>query len=197
MANPQENMKNGVLTQYSDDLSDLTSGDEVKDRTRNELTLPNGEKIITGKPHFETLPWTSSSSSPSLTSPGSASTKTDKTYITQVDEVVAVDKVVSPPAAKRQLAFSKENDNPQPQKKPKGNGVKCCGRCGEFKMICLEMADSTNDALKRNYQYKVSAKNSKYRAIFYQVFQDKTKVAQVPVCVLEYARSLYPSPIGK
>ena len=126
MDTPQDNRGKEVLTQFSDEISDLSNESKViKDATRNELTLPNGSKVVTGKPRFETLPWTPSSS-PSFTSPGSFSTKTDvdsKTLITQPD---LVEQIVSPPVAKRQLAFTKENDNPQPRKKPKEQGIKQC-----------------------------------------------------------------------
>ena len=202
MDNPQDSFKNAVLTQMSD-LSEMSSESDSKPKAKaspnppvgSTATLKVGDRLI----HVQFGVKSPSSSSASFESPGSASTNTDtNTYITQaqVDDTTKITK--PPPAAKRQatvkrqLVLTKENDNPQPRKKSK-----CCGRCHEFKIVCLEMANNTNDILKRNYQYKLHKKNSKYRAVFYQTFQDKMGLASVPVCVLEYARALYPSPIGK
>ena len=155
MVNPQESLDQGILTQYSE-LSDLTSSDQTSSKVKAPPSL-SGHKLLN---MASGTPLSNSSSSPSFKSPGSATTLS---LATQPEDgktvVVDVEDIESPPAVKRELKFTKENDNPQPKKKAKKQAIKCCGRCGELKMICLDMANDTVDSIKNNNQYRVHTMN--------------------------------------
>ena len=196
MVNPQESLDAGILTQFSEfsDISDSSSNSKP-----TSLALNRPSKIIQFQFGIETP--SSSSSSASFMSPGSP---TDTTVVTQppdpsekksttekkVAAVVEVKEEPTTPPAKRSICFGAENFNPQPAKKPK---ITCCGRCDEFRKVCVELHQDTNPALKP-FQYKYHAKNSKYRAVFYTHFKKDACVDAVPPCVKEFARALYPSP---
>ena len=191
MVNPQTPLDHGILTQFSE-LSDLTSSNPPSDAKLppKRIVLKGGNTSVHLQMGGGNTPGSSSSSSPSFKSPGSASTES----VSLLTQPAAEDAptVVNPPSVKRKLEFKKVCAVPE-KKIKKEPGVKCCGRCDELKTLCLNMASKTHPTIKATNQYKVHAKNSKYRAIFYQSLKCQVDFDELPDCVLEYVRALYPS----
>lgn len=190
MVNPQESLDAGILTQFSE-FSDISSNSSpsIDNLKTTGLSLKKtGNKIIQFQFGIE-----ESSSSPSFMSPGSPDTTT---VVTQPPTPKKMAPVIKHEPAKCSIDFNTENADPQPSKKAKVAKVTCCGRCEEFAKVCADLHADTNPALKV-FQYKYHEKNSKYRAIFYHFFKQEAGVVEVPICVKEFARSLYPSPPAK
>ena len=176
MVNPQESEStNCVFTQFSEmTASDMSATTESESPTKAKASKPSpqvirvraGDKIV----HFQFGVNTPSSSSDSFTSPESKS----DTIITQEDSKLPAKKSVvvkTEPVAKRAIQFDEENKNPQPSKKAKK--AKCCGRCLEYRKMCLKLEKRATDDFKKKYQYQAKEKNKKHRKRFYDAFSEK------------------------
>lgn len=95
------------------------------------------------------------------------------------------------PAPKRQ---KKEATNKHPTDEENGRNKCRCGNCDELLEICGRARDKATSDLK-TYQYRVNARNCRYRRYFYKHVSRRSAQCSkdnVPKCVLMFARKLYP-----
>ena len=204
MVNPQDSTLNAsVLTQFSDisasDMSTTETPKKSKKPSPECIRVRAGDRIVTFQFGMNTP--SDSSASASFKSPDS---KSIDTLVTQPDgklppKVVVKSEPKTEPVAKRAIQFDEEeNKNPQPSKKARK--PKCCGRCLEYRKLCMRLEKRVTDEFKKKYQYQSKPNNKKHRKRFYSAFSELAghdDDIPIPVCVLEFARVLYPSDMPK